>query len=171
MATAKKRQSIPVLPLEVARDAVREGRPAAEVVAATDSSAARLQLGLELVRAGMELLAAVGSWHTSTWAHDAEAGNARSIELVVRDSLTVDLIYLELAAFRDPALVATVIAGSPFTQKHFDGKTMRKASISVGGVRVDIRGPEVVGCARKVEGRQCTGENGHDGEHTFEEKT
>lgn len=67
MSAARKRQPIRVLPLEVARDAIRQGEPAAVVVACVaDSPAAdRVKLALELIEAAAAILAVDGVHYTT----------------------------------------------------------------------------------------------------------
>lgn len=180
MATAKKRQAIPVLPLEVARDAIRLGKSPDEVVAATGEES-KLALGLELLRAAIALLMAEGTWHINTYVHAAsgrpatvgDQGGARSIGLDVERAEDVDRLYLALCAFRDPMVgghgLQSAGHGDP-CNRIVDDKTYRTATVSVGGFAVRVSSWPKSRCARKVGGEQCVDENGHEGEHVFNGK-
>lgn len=153
---ARTRQRLPVLPIEVARDAVREGRSAADVAAAVDSAADRLTLGLELLRAAQELLSASGVHYASVYT----SGDYRTIDCATNDNGVIDALYL--AAIGTGGVSVT----SPVVDSTGD-QAYRKAAVSIHGASVSFRGPYTTRCARKMNGAQCTGENGHDGEHAF----
>lgn len=179
---ARKRQRIErvqTAAISVARDAIAEGQPAA-VVAECCGDENKLALGLELLRAAVELLAREGVWSIQTHVHATGGGRgtradhsgSRSIQLSVDAATEVDAAYAVLVPLRDPVVVngvvqPVVIGGSPIVRTLDSERTYRSATVSLGGVPVRIDSRAVGRCARRVNGSQCTGENGHDGDHDF----
>ncbi|HVY79860.1 MAG TPA: hypothetical protein VG994_02670 [Steroidobacteraceae bacterium] len=162
MATAKKRQAIPrvIVPaLEVARDAVREGQSPAVVVECAGSES-KLALGIELLRAATALLAAEGVYHLTAGVY-----NGTTMLTIAADEPTdVD---------RHHATLATLVTErgfsdhAPFNQTSGDS-AYRTCTVTIGDAQISLSSRTRHRCARKADGRQCTGENGHDGDHTFE---